>query len=97
MPEPASPARFLRRAGLPFQRMGEEILIVDPKARKAHVLKGAAVRIWDVLEKPSAPLDIARALSAEFNVEEGRARRDAEKFLAEIDALGLLERATKEA
>lgn len=93
MPESKAPGRVSRRSGLPFQRMGDEILVVDPKARKAHVLKGAAVRIWDLLEKPSAPPDIARALSAEFDVDEDRARRDAEKFLAEIEALGLLERA----
>ncbi len=97
MLESKAPGRFSRRAGLPFQRMGDEILVVDPKARKAHVLKGAAVRIWDLLEKPLAPSDIARALSVEFDVDEVRARRDAEKFLAEIEALGLLERAPTEA
>ena len=45
--------RAVRRIGsLPFQKMNEETLVVDPKTREVHLLNATASRVWELLARP---------------------------------------------
>lgn len=90
MADPAAAGGVRRREGIPFQRIGDETLVVDPKGRKVHLLKGSGSRIWDLLGEPTTPAAIRQALAEEFDVTPERAERDLASFLSDLRARGLL-------
>jgi PqqD family protein of HPr-rel-A system len=85
------PASFRRESALPFQRMDEETIVVDPRTREVHLLNETAARIWELLEEASSVDDIVEVLAEEY---EGAApeelRREVEAFLVDLGSKGLL-------
>ena len=96
MTEGLPAGRVSRPAGIPYQRIGDETLVVDPQGRKCHLLKGVGVRICELLATPIGWGEIVRALVEEFDEDAERAGRDLEKFLADLSERGLLARAEAE-
>lgn len=81
----------LRRvSSLPFQKMNDEVLVVDPRTREVHLLNPTATRIWDLLEVPSTPAEVLAILSEEFDAPVEALRADLETLLKELDIKGLL-------
>jgi PqqD family protein of HPr-rel-A system len=84
-------ASFRREAALPFQRMDEETIVVDPRAREVHLLNETAARIWDLLESASSVDEIVEALADEYEgAPPEELRREVEAFLGELGGKGLL-------
>ena len=42
-------ASWRRDAELPFQKLDEETIVVDPRRREVHLLNETAARIWDTI------------------------------------------------
>lgn len=81
----------LRRvSSLPFQKMNDEALVVDPRTREVHLLNATATRIWDLLELPRTGDELVAALAEEFDAPAEVLRADLAASLAELEAKGLV-------
>ena len=81
----------LRRvSSLPFQKLNEEVLVVDPKTREVHLLNSTATRIWDLLATPHTPDELLAVLIEEFDAPPEALRADIETLLGELGAKGLV-------
>lgn len=82
---------ILRRvSSLPFQKMNDEVLVVDPRTREVHLLNATATRIWELLDTPRTAAEIAQVLADEFDAPAEVLRVDVAASLAELDAKGLV-------
>jgi PqqD family protein of HPr-rel-A system len=80
-----------RDPSLPFQRMDEETIVVDPRTREVHLLNETAARIWDLLETPASVEELCEALSDEYEGATPEAlRAEIEGFLTDLGGKGLL-------
>lgn len=79
-----------RVSSLPFQKMNDEVLVVDPRTREVHLLNVTATRIWDLLETPRTTAEIVSALADEFDAAADVLRVDVEASLMELGAKGLV-------
>jgi hypothetical protein len=64
----AMTGRWRRDDELPFQKLDEETIVVDPKRREVHLLNETAARIWELLASPQSVGDLAAALGDEYDV-----------------------------
>ena len=53
---------YARAARLPFRRLDDQTVIVDPKRREVHVLNGTGSAIWDLLAETQSLHDLIAAL-----------------------------------
>ena len=83
--------RYRRCQDLPFQKLGEEIVVVAPREWKTHLIEGVGSSIWQHLASPHTGLEIIEKLLAEFDVAEPRLREDVEKFLQALITEKLIE------
>jgi PqqD family protein of HPr-rel-A system len=85
------PTTWRREDALPFQRLDEETIVVDPRSREVHLLNETAARIWELLETSSSVDELVEALGEEY---EGASpedlRREVEAFLGDLGAKGLI-------
>ena len=82
----------VRRVGsLPFQRMNEETLVVDPKTREVHLLNATASRVWDLLAKPQTLGELVGELGREFEAPEDTLRADVTALLGDLASKGLID------
>jgi|SRR4051812_22991689 hypothetical protein len=82
---------FRRDQSLPFQRMSEEIIVVDPKARNVHLFNETAGRIWELLETGTSVDDLVASLGNEYEgVSSEALRSEVEEFLADLTGKGLV-------
>jgi PqqD family protein of HPr-rel-A system len=75
----------LREPTLPFQRLDEEAIVVDPRTREVHLLNETGARIWELLEEESTVDELVEALADEY---EGAApealRREVAGFISDL-------------
>jgi len=67
-----------------------QAFVVTPHDNKLHTLNGTGTWIWERAESGCTLEDIAAGLSARFEVDGGRARADAETFIDDLVARGIL-------
>jgi PqqD family protein of HPr-rel-A system len=79
-----------RVSSLPYQKLNDEVLVVDPRTREVHLLNVTATRIWDLLETPHTPDQLLAALSQEFDAPLESLRADVEALLGELGDKGLV-------
>ena len=85
-------ARYRRVEGLPFQRLGEEMLVVAPRARDVHMLSPTAASVWELLEQPVEEEEIVERLMEGYDVTKSRARKDVAALIEDLVGKGLVER-----
>jgi hypothetical protein len=86
----ASAGAWARDPGLPFQRMDEDAIVINPQTREVHLLNGTAARIWELLETPLSIDELVGALGSEFDAEPAALRHEVESFVADLGGKGLL-------
>jgi PqqD family protein of HPr-rel-A system len=80
-----------RDPALPFQRMDEEAIVVDPRSREVHLLNETAARIWELLATASSIDDLVATLADEYEGASMDAlRAEVEAFVGELGGKGLL-------
>ena len=86
----SSAVAIRRVSSLPFQKLNDEVLVVDPKTREVHLLNSTATRIWDLLETPRTPDELLAALTQEFDAPADSLRADVQALLGELGQKGLV-------
>jgi len=79
-----------READLPFQKLDEETIVVDPKRREVHLLNETAARIWELLASPQSLDELIATLGAEYEVAEAELRDAVVECVDGLTAKGLL-------
>ncbi|PIP96594.1 MAG: PqqD family protein [Bdellovibrio sp. CG12_big_fil_rev_8_21_14_0_65_39_13] len=83
---------YKKRSDLALKMIGEQLVIIDSKIGKAvHRLNDVGVFIWDLIESSSSD-EILAKLMDEFEVDEAEARADLKQFVADLEALQLIEK-----
>jgi coenzyme PQQ synthesis protein D (PqqD) len=70
---------------LPFQKLEEETIVVDPKRREVHLLNETAARVWELLEAPRSVDELVAALAEEYDAPGDELR---EEIVELVDGLG---------
>ena len=84
-------ASTLRRVtSLPFQKMNQEALVVDPRTRSVHLLNPTATRVWDLLEAPHTVEQLVTILGQEYEAADEVLRVELQTLLAELETKGLV-------
>jgi PqqD family protein of HPr-rel-A system len=91
MPDETKTTSWRRDPALPFQRMDEEAIVVDPRSREVHLFNETAARIWELLETASSVDELCEALADEYEGAPPEAlRSEVETFVSELGGKGLL-------
>jgi PqqD family protein of HPr-rel-A system len=91
MNDPTKPQSWRRAEALPFQRLEEETIVVDPRSREVHLLNETAARIWELLQTASSVDELVEALGDEYEgATPEELRREVEAFLGDLGGKGLL-------
>ena len=88
----ATDLSFCRAERLPFRRLDDETVIINPTSREVHVLNGTGSRLWDLLEAPHTVPELVRTIvrEGELDVGEETVTHDVISFLDELVHKGLL-------
>jgi hypothetical protein len=82
--------RFERVAELPFNKLGEQILVVVAKTREVHLLNESAARIWELLETPATLDGLMETLQDEFDLDPGTVGEEVRTVVTEMMGKGLV-------
>lgn len=81
-----------RRADVVLQQVGGDAILLDSRTDEAHVINGAAARLWELCDGLRSVDEIATAFGAPFDMEAGEVRADVDAGLDALAALDLFER-----
>ena len=81
---------YRRDPGLPFQKLDEETIVVDPRTREVHLLNETAARIWELLAAPSSVEELAAKLGNEYDAPADELRAGVEELVVGLRDKGLL-------
>jgi PqqD family protein of HPr-rel-A system len=82
--------KYKRDPGVPFQKLDEETIVVDPRTREVHLLNDTAARIWELLASSQSVDELTAALGEEYEAPPGELRDDVEQLLGGLGDKGLL-------
>ena len=68
----------------------EETVLLDLEDGVAVRLNPSGAWLWEQLERPASVADLATALSARFQIDEGQALADVTAFAADLNGRSLL-------
>jgi len=81
---------YKRDPGLPFQKLEEETIVVDPRTREVHLLNDTAARVWELLASPFTVDELTETLADEYDATPEAVRAGVEELLAGFRDKGLL-------
>lgn len=81
----------LRANDLTWQRIDDEIIVLDLRGSSYLKLNGSGALLWEALAEGTGPPELVGVLVERYDLEERDAARDVEAFLADLQAEGLLE------
>lgn len=67
-----------------------QVLVLDPASDRIHQLNETASFIWRTCQEVASAAEVAKSLAENFEVEEDKARADAERTIDELKALGII-------
>ena len=81
---------YKRDPGLPFQKLEEETIVVDPRTREVHLLNDTAARVWELLASSATLDELTETLAEEYDATPEAVREGVEELLAGLRDKGLL-------
>lgn len=69
---------------LPFQKVVDEVIIVEPRLRLMHSLNEVGSDIWNLLAKPRTAEEIIRVIAEQYEVDDKTVYEDIIRFLEEL-------------
>ena len=81
---------YARSPDVLWRRVVDEIVVLTPASEGPAVLSAAAALVWESLEDPASPADLAGRLAPELRLEPGAMQAELERSLAELHAAGLV-------
>jgi hypothetical protein len=85
-----SDGRWRRDGELPFQKLDEETIVLDPRRREVHLLNETAARLWELLAAPRSLDELTATLGEEYDVAEPELREAIGECVAGLTSKGLL-------
>lgn len=80
-----------RRADVVLQQAGGDAILIDGRSNEAHVINGAAARLWELCDGQRSVGEIAAEFGAPFDMTAADVREDVDAGLDALAALGLFE------
>lgn len=80
----------LNKEATAYRRVGDEFYVLTTRDSTLHNVRGAGVRIMELLEEGKGRDEILAVLLAEFEVDAATLAADVDAFLAELKAKGIL-------
>jgi len=90
MSEAVATGRWRRDTELPFQRLDEETIVVDPRSREVHLLNETAGRIWELLAKPLSLDDLVATMAEEYDADAAELRAEITECLSGLSDKALV-------
>lgn len=81
---------YKRVTGLPWQIVGENAVIIDPRSNKIHELDPVGTVIWSSLDGEKETPEIATAISENYTSEEAMVASDIDEFCETLLGEGLI-------
>ena len=81
----------LRATDLHWREIDDEVIALEARASSYLAVNPAGTLLWRALERGASREDLAAELVAAYGIDLSRAREDAQRFLGELEAAGLLE------
>jgi hypothetical protein len=85
-----SRGRWQRDNELPFQKLDEETIVLDPRRREVHLLNETAARLWELLASPRSVDELTATLGEEYDVREAELREEIVACVEGLSGKGLL-------
>jgi len=82
--------RWRRDAELPFQKLDEETIVLDPRRREVHLLNETAARLWELLASPCTVDELTATLADEYDAAEAEVREAVVECVGGLADKGLL-------
>lgn len=73
-----------------FSKIDDEVIIMSIEADSYFGLDPVGSRIWELLEQPATMDELVSQLVQEYDVSEAECRQDAQDFVTEMVARGLI-------
>ena len=89
----AADTAWRRDPDLPYQKLDEDTIVVDPRRREVHLLNETASRVWELLASPRSIDELVSLLVEEFEAAPDEVRPSIEELLSDLGAKGVLLRA----
>jgi len=86
-----SPQFRVRADGIAVQELGDEVVVLDLRTSSYVLLNVTGAALWPALTEPSTIEQLARVLTARFDVDDERAAKAAAAFVEQLVGLGLIE------
>jgi hypothetical protein len=83
---------YCRRQRLPFRKLDEQTVILNPRGRDVHILNGTGTLIWELLSEGHSADELVGLLNGHrpFDADAEEMARDVAGFLAELATKGLV-------
>lgn len=79
-----------RDPAVPFQRLEEDTIVVDPRTREVHLLNDTAGRIWELLGAKTTVEELASSLGDEYDAPPEELREAVVVLLEDLRGKGLV-------
>lgn len=83
--------KYKRVLGLPWQKIEEEVLVLQPKKKMAHEMNQVASDLWFNLEEAKTLEELTDSLCSDYEVERETVRKDVEQVLSELQEKEMIE------
>jgi hypothetical protein len=83
---------YCRRQRLPFRKLDDQTVILNPRGRDVHILNGTGTLIWELLSEGRSAEELVALLNGPrpFDADTLEMASDVAGFLAELTAKGLV-------
>ncbi|MBK9710647.1 MAG: PqqD family protein [Kouleothrix sp.] len=78
-------------ADVTLQRVGNEAILHDRRSGRAHVINGAAARIWELCDGRATLDQVVSTFAAPYDISASVVREDVIAILSKFRELGVLE------
>lgn len=82
--------RYVQNSHAISGRLHDELVMMDTDKGKYFALNPVATRIWDLLGQPLSIDELCDRLVDEYEVEPEKCRSEVEKYLGQMENLGLV-------
>jgi len=79
-----------RQGAHPFQKIVDETVIVETRAKQLHALNDVASYIWQLLEKPHTVKDIINKIIEQYDIDTQSAEKDVLSFINQLKDRNLI-------
>ena len=79
-----------RQSAHPFQKIVDETVIVETRAKRMHALNDVASYIWQLLEKPHTVKGIINKVIEQYDIDTKSASRDVLTFINQLKDRNLI-------